>query len=807
MNGRMSFALLCFCCMAATSICGQDKLYDNEFPLSAVRITDGPFKHALDLNTETLLKYDPDRFLAPYLKVANLPAAASNYGNWESDGLDGHTGGHFLSALAIHYAATGRQELKDRLDHMLAILKKCQQANSQKFPDWAVGYLGGVPKSDSLWPQIKRGNISDIWDYWVPWYNVHKMYVGLRDAWLYANSEEAKKMFLQFCDWALSIVANLSDTQMEEMLRQEYGGMNEVMADAFQMTGDRKYLLAARRFSQKALLNPLSQGVDSLDNLHANTQVPKVIGFQRIAELSGDKDYENAGSFFWETVVQNRSLAFGGNSRREFFPATSAYTDFIRVAEGPESCNTYNMLKLTRGLFRQNPSAGYVDFFERALYNHILSTQHPEHGGYVYFTPARPRHYRVYSAPNEAMWCCVGTGLENHGKYGEFIYTHQRDSLFINLFVPSELSWEKAGIRIEQDTKFPYEASTRFRISGRSKKPLTLLIRHPSWVADNKLKIVVNGEDGKIKSASGTYIAIKSYWNDGDEIHVELPMRTRLEKLNNVPDYYAFMHGPVLLAARTPEKDIPYWVAGKGRWEHIAHGKMLPLNEAPVMVEPDINVIADKLIPIEGEDLHFRISKINTLNANPEELILEPFYGLHDSRYMMYWSMLTPGRYKGILDSLALEEEKMLDLESRTVDYVQPGQQQPEADHFMEAEKSGSGVHMDEFWRDARNDGYFSYELRTKGETSLNLLLRFWGTNWDNRKFDILIDDVKLATEDVRKWNIYDFREEVYSIPAEMLRGKEKIRVRFQAPENGIAGAIYFVRLFKPVEDEKKKAY
>jgi hypothetical protein len=332
---------------------------------------------------------------------------------------------------------------------------------------------------------------------------------------------------------------------------------------------------------------------------------------------------------------------------------------------------------------------------------------------------------------------------------------------------------------------------------------LTLLIRHPSWVADKELKILVNGEDQKIQSTSGSFVTIERNWKDGDEIHVELPMRTRLEKLINVPDYYAFMHGPLLLAARTPEEDVPYWVAGRGRWEHIAHGKMLPLNEAPVIVEPDMAIITDKLIPVEGKKLHFRLSKINTLNADPEDLILEPFYGLHDSRYMMYWSMLTPGRYKGILDSLAREEEKMLDLESRTVDYVQPGQQQPEADHFLKAEKSGSGVHMDEFWRDARNGGYFSYELRTNGETNLNLLLRFWGTNWDNRKFDILIDDVKLATEDVRKWNIFDFREEVYSIPAEMLRGKEKLRVRFQAAENGIAGAIYFVRLFKPNEDEK----
>ncbi|MCW3787263.1 glycoside hydrolase family 127 protein [Plebeiibacterium sediminum] len=783
-------------------ISAQEKLYHNEFPLSDVTLLDGPFKHAQDLNAQVLLKYNPDRFLAPYLKVAGLTPKDENYGNWESDGLDGHIGGHYLSAMAIHYASTRNEEFKERMEYMLSELKACQEANGKKYPDWGIGYLGGVPNSDKLWPEIKKGNTAAIWQGWVPMYNIHKMYAGLRDAWLYAGNEEAKSMFLKFCDWAVQLTGDLSDDQVEGMLGNEYGGLNEVFADAYQITNDEKYLTLAKRFSHKRILDPMSKGEDNLDNMHANTQVPKAVGFQRVAELSNDEKYIKGSKYFWETVVHNRSIAIGGNSRREFFPGVEACSDYIRDVEGPESCNTNNMLKLTEGLFRMNPTAEYADYYERAMYNHILSTQHPDHGGYVYFTPARPNHYRVYSAPNSAMWCCVGTGLENHGKYGQFIYAHEQDKLFLNLFIASELNWREKGVKITQNTKFPEEQATTLKIETKKKVSFKLAVRHPYWVAKEDFKVYVNGKEVQPESEPSSYAQIERKWKNGDEVKVVLPMKGRLEKLIHVPNYYAFLYGPIVLGASTSTEDVSGLIADDNRWAHIAHGKRFPLNEAPIIIEDDFSKIPEKLVPVEGKPLTFSMEKVNMLNAE-EPLMLQPFYQIHDTRYMMYWFTLTSDGYKGVLDSIKAEEAYILDLDSRTTDKVQPGQQQPEADHYMETENSHTGVTSNEFWRDARNGGFFSYKMNTKGQTDLALRLRYWGSNWNNRKFEIYIDDELLATEDIRKWNISDFKEETYLIPVSMLEGKESVRVKFQAPEKGIAGGIFYVRLFKPKAGEK----
>ena len=267
----------------------------------------------------------------PILKEAGLTPKDSSYTNW--NGLDGHVGGHYLSALAMN-AATGNAECKKRMLYMIAELKKCQEANTKNHPDWGVDYVGGVPNSKAVWMSVKNGDLKAFHAAWVPWYNVHKMYAGLRDAWLYTDNEEAKSIFLKFCDWAINITSALSDEQMQSMLDTEQGGMNEVLADAYQLTGDKKYLVAAERFSHRMLLDPMSEGIDNLDNKHANTQIPKVIGFERIGELSGDYTYQNAGSFFWQTVTTNRTLAFGGNSRREYFPGAAACTDFINDVEG-----------------------------------------------------------------------------------------------------------------------------------------------------------------------------------------------------------------------------------------------------------------------------------------------------------------------------------------------------------------------------------------------------------------------------------------------------------------------------------------
>jgi DUF1680 family protein len=730
--------------------------------------------------------------LAPYRKEAGLPEKAKCYPNW--DGLDGHVGGHYLSAMAMNYVATGNLECKKRMEYMISELKVCQDANGQKYPDWGIGYLGGVPKSNELWPKIKAGEIGAIWKFWAPYYNIHKMFAGLRDAWLYTGNEDAKILFLNFCDWAINITTGLSDTQMEEMLGNEHGGINESLADAYQITGDKKYLEAAKRYSHKMFLDPLSQGIDNLDNKHANTQIPKFIGFERIAELNKDEKYDKAARFFWETVISNRSLAFGGNSRREHFPSVTSCIDFINVNDGPESCNSYNMLKLTEDLFRLHPSAKYTDYYERTILNHILSSQHPEHGGYVYFTPARPRHYRVYSAPNEAMWCCVGTGMENHSKYNQFIYTHSKDTLYLNLFIASELNWKEKGIKIKQQTNFPYEEQTQLTVTEGAAS-FKLLVRYPAWVGKGALKITVNGKNFTYSSLPQSYIQIDRKWKKGDVVKIILPMQNTFESIPNVPEYIAFMHGPVLLSAKTGTEDLKGLFADDGRWGQYSSGEYLPVNKAPILIEDDIKNIANKLEPIKGKPLNF---KLNVKMINPMELTLEPFYKVHDARYMMYWLSLTNKGYKVYLDSLANIEKEKLALEKRTIDYVAVGEQQPETDHDMQVEKSNRGNNLNEFFREARDDGYFSYDLATNSETNLSLYVRYWGAEWGTRKFDIYIDNEKLISEDnTNKWNLSLFQNVVYPIPDSMVKGKSQIRVKFQSLLGSTAGAVYIVRLVR----------
>ena len=454
------------------------------------------------------------------------------------------------------------------------------------------------------------------------------------------------------------------------------------------------------------------------------------------------------------------------------------------------------MLKLTQDLFRANPLAIYTDFYERALYNHILSTQHPEHGGYVYFTPARPRHYRVYSAPNKAMWCCVGTGMENHGKYNEFIYTHQNNTLFLNLFVASELNWRLKGVKIKQDTDFPYEEKTRLIVTEGSSQ-FKLMIRYPSWVETGALKIIVNGDTLSYSAKPSSYVAVDRPWMAGDVVDVILPMQNKIEQLINMPSYIAFMHGPIMLGAKTGTEDLAGLVAGEGRWEHIPHGKRLPIDKAPIIVEKDLSKITEKLVPVKDKPLTFKVSEINMIN--PQDIALEPFFKIHDARYIIYWMALTNSQYQAYLDSIAAEEKEKLALEKRTIDFVATGEQQPEADHAIQSLNSNTGVHLDKFWRDARNDGYFSYRLSTNNETDLSLIVRYWGYEWSSRKFDIYIDDEKLISEDnTGRWYQSKFQDVEYPIPNKMVEGKDHIRLKFHASPGSAAGAVYYIRLLRP---------
>jgi hypothetical protein len=453
------------------------------------------------------------------------------------------------------------------------------------------------------------------------------------------------------------------------------------------------------------------------------------------------------------------------------------------------------MLRLTEDLFRTNPSAKFTDYYERALYNHILSTQHPVHGGYVYFTPARPRHYRVYSAPNEAMWCCVGSGMENHGKYNEFIYTHQNDSLFLNLFIASELAWKEKGIKIRQQTQFPYEEQTKLTVMDGSSR-FKLLVRYPSWVNDGALKITVNGKSVSYTSHPSSYVAIERLWKKGDVVQISLPMHNTIEHLPNVPEYIALLHGPILLGAKTGTENLTGLVADDSRWGHIAGGKKLPLDKAPIIVEDDLATLTSKLKPVAGKPLTFTASQIKL--ENPINVVFEPFYKIHDARYMIYWMALSSAQYRSYIDSLTILENEKLALQKRTIDFVAPGEQQPEADHQMQRQNSNTGNNLDEFWRDARNEGFFSYLLATNKETSLGLIVRYWGAEGGNRKFDIYIDDEKLITEDnTGKWSQRKFQDVEYAIPDSMIKGKENIRVKFQSLPNNTAGAVYYIRLIR----------
>ena len=790
---KIKIAAIILCLLLAyNNVQAQDNLYTNEFPLADVKLLDGPFKHARDLNIEVLLKYNIDRLLAPYRKEAGLPEKAKPYPNW--DGLDGHAGGHYLSALAINYNATGNAECKKRMEYMLAEIKECQQANAVNHPDWGIGYAGGFPNSSKLWSTFKNGDFKIYNSAWAPFYNLHKTYAGLRDAWLYGGSEDAKAMFLQFCDWGINITGGLSEEQMQSALNMEHGGMNEIFADAYQVTGDAKYLNGAKKYSHKQVLDPLANGVDNLDNKHANTQIPKFIGFERIAELGHDDKYGKAGSFFWETVTTKRSLASGGNSRREHFPTIASSIDYINEIDGPESCNSYNMLKLTEDLFRVSPQAKYADYFERTVFNHILSTQHPVHGGYVYFTPARPRHYRVYSAPGEAMWCCVGTGMENHGKYNQFIYTHQNNALYINLFIPSELTWREKNIILKQETQFPFEEQTKITITNGSGNA-RIMIRYPVWVTDGQCRVLVNGKSISVTTHPSSYISINRKWSKGDVILVKMPMHNTTVQLPNVPQYIAFMHGPILLGAKTGSEDMKGIIADASRFGQYADGKKLPVDKAPILIEDDQQNIGSKLVPIKDKPLQYTLN-VKMINGQP--LTLEPFFQIHDSRYMMYWLSLTNSGYRSYLDSLTQIENEKEKIEKRTIDYVAPGEQQPETDHKMQKEKSGTGNTNDNLYRDARNGGFFSYEMITGQETSLTLSVKYWGAEWGTRKFDIYIDDQKLITEDnTGRWNLASFKDVSYTIPESMLKAKSNIVVKFQSLEGTTAGAVYYIRLLR----------
>ena len=808
----------------------QSELYPKHFDLEEVTLLDGPMKTAMDLNIQMLLQYDVDRLLTPYVRqsgLADTQDASSpyyqwltkhpNFKNWGGDAgfdLSGHVGGHYLSALALAYAACHdaqmQKVLKERMDYMLKVMKDCQDQydNNQ---EGLYGFIGGQPINDS-WKALYQGDLSKIqknWG-WVPFYCQHKILAGLRDAYLYGNSKEAKEMFRKLSDWSANLIAKVDDQAFEGFLNCEHGGMNESLLDAYQLFGDAKYLAAAKKYTHKAILNGMQTfNTSFLDGKHANTQVPKFIGMERIGEMDGAAaNYITAAENFWKDVATNRTVCIGGNSVNEHFLAAANGNRYIDQPDGPESCNTNNMMKFSEMLFDRTSDAKYVDFFEQAMWNHILSTQDPKTGGYVYFTTLRPQGYRIYSEPNKGMWCCVGTGMENHSKYGHFIYTHDgKKTLYVNLFTPSKLV--SKNFIVTQETQFPYSNTVTLTI-GKSGR-FTLALRHPAW-AGSGYAVSVNGSliDATAKSGEASYVNIDRKWKKGDKVTITLPMELRYEECPNYSDYIAFKYGPILLGANTTNgsEQLRNVYGGEGRMDHSpgVMGSQKNLMSAPLILGTRSDVLG-RIKTLDSSKLKFTIdvSRPGVDTYKWTTLTLQPFYQIHHDRYMCYWYQQTPENFAK--SDMAQSEAAIEALKNRTIDFVAPGEQQSEAGHeYNYSSDSGKGSYNGESYRDAKAGGYVEFALFNKDaiSDSLSVMCRF--TTADHgRTATLTVDGTKIADITIpgRVRNSENgFYNIEFPIPAELMKDskgkiKTSFKVRLSATSATPNPGLYYLRLVK----------
>ncbi|WP_337879624.1 beta-L-arabinofuranosidase domain-containing protein [Rheinheimera sp.] len=752
-------------------------------PLHQVRLLGGPLLAAQQTNLQYLLALEPERLLAPLKREAGLALAAPSYGNWENTGLDGHMLGHYLSALALMSASMDDPLVKQRLSVVLTELLKIQQANGN-------GYLGGVPGSQALWQQIQQGQIdADFFSLnksWVPFYNIHKTFAGLRDVLVQTGDARAKTLLSGFGQWLKQLTAELSDAQLQQLLLTEHGGMNEVLADMSVLLQDPAYLTLAGRFTEQRIVRPLVQHQDRLTGLHANTQIPKIVGLARMAQLTGRPDYLNAARYFFDLVVKERTVVIGGNSVREHFHDKNNFDPMLNEVEGPETCNSYNMMKLALLLYQQTFELRYLDYYERTLLNHILASQHPHHGGLVYFTPMRPQHYRVYSKVDQSMWCCVGSGIESHSKHGEAIYSLDPDYVAVNLLAPSSLL--SPQLQLTQFSDFPDNSQSRIRIDADSR--VALKIRHPGWVAAGQLKVRRNGQVLAVQSQPRQYLTLSGPWKKGDRIEIDWPMQLSLEMMPTQPEYYAVLFGPLALA----KKSQPFageqlqLIGDDSRMGHIASGQSCPLSAAPLHIG-DPQGFLRSIRPVTSQPLQFQTG---ALTGGPATLL--PFFRLHDSRYQLYFQQLSAEQAQAQQQAQRQADAAAERLAAATLDKVFPGEQQPESDHFYQGEQSEAGVNSNRHWRHSR--GWFSYQLATQGETSALLQLDYYGLD-QNRQFELWIDEQKLADVNLTGTGKADWYNVEYPIPAEWLQGKTSFRLKFVAKPGSIAGGIYGVRLLR----------
>ena len=834
MTKKGTLLLLCSCLVMmltdVLSLKAQRLLYPTHFNLSEVTLLDSPFKQAMERNCQALLDFDTDRLLTPFVRQAGLSSSGnSTYAGWETKhpafeswawnpdmAMDGHVTGHYLSALSMSYAASRdesmRAKLLERINHIVDVFCDCQ-AVFDNDKNGMKGFIGGLPDNE-IWKTLYSGDyrVYNQRGNWVPFYCEHKVMAGLRDAYVHAGNTKARDAFQKMSDWVIELVRNFKDVDMEmQILQWEPGAINEVLADAYYLFDEGKYLRAANKFSHQIMVeNILRDDTHDFMNLkNVNESTAKFLGYARISELKKEERYDRAVNVFWNDIVGRRMTTINGTGINGNFQPVNKSTRFIAEADGPDACGTYNMLKLAERLFDRVHSAQYAEYYEGAILNHILGNQDPETGGYVYHTSLRPDTYRMYSKPNQAMWCCVGTGMESQAKYGDFIYTYDHDTLFVNLFIASELESDKIALR--QETQFPYGQTSKITVKKNGN--YVIAVRRPSWT-NQDFDVKVNGKQPKNfkpmqKDVECYYVPCGKSWKEGDVIEVSYPMTLSFEECPHVPTYIALKFGPVVLAGvtekSTSSKPFMNEYAGIGRRDHsnTSRQPQQSLALAPMLIT-ERNQIPTRIKTKDIRQLTF-IVDASAPGSQWKEVELQPLYTTHHSKYTVYWNQQNEAAW--LRNPLYLREQQAEQLAKVTFDMIDVGDEADEIKHNMRTSEMGSsGTFNGNAFRSCQQNDWFQYDMAIKegiGLTkndSVTFMLRLSLTD-RGRKGGVYVNgalakafvvpaQVKGATKD-------RFFEMPVTVSAADFYNKKSVPIRF-VPVNGSPfPRLYNIRFIK----------
>jgi len=582
------------------------------FPMKQVRLGDGPCKIAMEADRQYLHSLPPDRLLHTFRINAGMSSSAKPLGGWEAPDVElrGHyAGGHYLSACALMYASCGDEDLKKNADNVVAELGKCQAALKS-------GYLSAFPIEffDRL---RERQRV------WAPFYTIHKIMAGLLDMYVYCGNEQALDMVQKMAGWTAGYTGSVSYDHMQRMLQTEYGGMGEVLSNLYAVTGKDYYLEVAQRFDKKAFFDPLAAHRDELKGLHVNTHIPQVIAAARYYELTGEPRYRDIAEYFWDEVVSERSYCTGGTSNGESWNSDPGKLSTELGPSTTECCCAYNMMKLTRHLFGWSPDSRLMDYYERTLFNHRLGTINPEDGTMMYYLPLAAGYWKTFGKPFDSLWCCTGTGSEEYAKLTDTIYFHDDDSLYVNLYIDSQLEWPEKGLRFKQETRFPEEQGTAITVSAKNPAQLAINLRIPYWAQGGSVKI--NGSALPAFSSPSSYLTLNRVWKSGDKIELSLPMGLHIHSMPDDATIQAAMYGPLVLAGRfeTVTKEMIY-----GDYEPK------PGDQRKV---PDITADASKptawIEPDAKQSLTFQAV------GQSQPVTLVPLNRVFHERYAVYWKV------------------------------------------------------------------------------------------------------------------------------------------------------------------------